>query len=156
MSAKWRCVTCKRVKEPGDPELLPTLTARFLQGRCAGEKGRPHRFFEPAVGNARDLAMGEAGKERGMGQAEVTQAVLNPEWTDKFDAVVTALALSRVEFTSEDVTARAGQPPSGSGSAVGARINAAAKKGIIRWTGAMRKAERPNQHAALLKVWRGI
>jgi hypothetical protein len=155
---KWRCVHCKRVREPGDPDLKDTLTARFRQGRCAGEKGRPLRFFEtvPEPGQARDVAMGRRLKEKGMGRAEGTQAVLNPEWSERFDATVTALALSRVEFTSEDITARVGRPPSGSGSAVGARVNAAAKKGIIRWTGRMQQAERPNQHAALLKVWRGI
>jgi hypothetical protein len=90
-----------------------------------------------------------------MDAAQRPTQTLTPEWGAKVDAVIHSLALSRVEFTSEAVTARTGMPPVGSGSAVGARVAAAAKRGIILWTGKMQKAERPNQHAALLKVWRG-
>lgn len=63
------------------------------------------------------------------------------------------LAATGETFTSEDVTAKVGQPPSS--GAVGARINAAAKRGLIEHVG-YTKARRANQHGAELRTWRGV
>ena len=156
MSTGWRCTSCQREWQPGDAPLTETLTPRYRRGKCPSRGcKRKFRMFEPVAGHARDLPLGRELRERGMARAEGTQAVLNPDWTARFDAEVQRLALTRQEFTSEDVTARVGLPPSGSGSAVGARINAARTRGLIHWTGQVRQAERPNQHAALLRIWRG-
>ena len=55
------------------------------------------------------------------------------------------------DFTSEDITAKAGQPPHP--SQVGAFLSGAARAGILERVG-FGKAQRANQHAALLSVWR--
>jgi hypothetical protein len=153
---QWHCVKCKnpRLIEHALPPLKPSLTGRYMVGKC--RTCRSMAFFEQGPARvARDPQLGERLKEHGMKAAASYQASLNPEWSAKVDATITALALSRREFTSEDITANVGMPPSGSGSAVGARVNAAARSGRIVWTGKMAKAQRPNQHAALLKLWRG-
>lgn len=54
------------------------------------------------------------------------------------------------EFTSEALTELVGQPPHP--NQVGAVFNAAARGGLIRRTGFV-KAERPNQHAAMISSW---
>jgi hypothetical protein len=63
------------------------------------------------------------------------------------------LALSGEAFTSEDVTSRAGQPPTP--NSVGALMNTASRQGWIERIG-FGQAERANQHAALISEWRGI
>lgn len=151
----WRCTVCKRPRETGDalPPLTAGLVDRFRNGKC--KKCRAVRVFERVPDSQMNLKEGLRLKERGMAVAETHTAVLAPEWSARVDATIKALALSRKEFTSEDVTARTGMPPVGSGGAVGARMNAAAQRGVIVWTGRMAAAQRPRQHAALLKVWRG-
>ena len=57
------------------------------------------------------------------------------------------------EFTSEDLTIIAGQPPNHP-NAVGALMRKLAKQGLIVPTGKWTKAKRPNQHSAMLQVWR--
>lgn len=125
-----------------------------------GEKGHPYRAFERVAvevyspAGARDLPRGETLKAEGQGRAS-NGWPQRDGWNERFDAAVTALAMTREPFTSEHVTARVGLPPSGSPSAVGARMTAAAKRGSIHKTGRTVKAERPNQHAAMLTEWRG-
>lgn len=63
------------------------------------------------------------------------------------------LALTGEPFTSEDVTARAGQPPTP--NSVGALMNTASRQGWIVRVG-FGQAERANQHAALISEWRGV
>lgn len=153
LAISWRCAVCKREHQAGDAPLRETLSPRYQRGKC--RRCRIIRMFEPGAGQGRDLEHGRELRERGMAHTEETQAFLNPTWAKRFDAEVVRLALTRIPFTSEDVTSRVGLPPSGSSSAVGARINAAAQRKVISWTGQMRQAERPNQHAAILKIWRG-
>ena len=153
MPEQWTCTNCGHVRVPGDGALAAGLVGQFRTGKCGAEKGNPKRVFKRTDPGPRDLPAGEAAKERGMAKSE--QAATIDGWAPRADAAIKGLALTRADFTSEDVTARVGLPNRGSNSAVGARMNAAAKRGIIRWTGRMAKAERPNQHAALLKVWRG-
>ena len=170
----WRCTVCKRPRGVGDaaPPLMPSLTKKYLAGKCV--KCRTRRFFEefepevwrgamepraplpPGVESAgpQNLTMGEKLRERGMSIAEQSEEMTVSGWNERADGAIRALALLRLPFTSEDVTKRVGLPSRSSG-AVGARMNAAAKRGIIRWTGQMAQAQRPNQHSALLKVWRG-
>lgn len=101
------------------------------------------------------LELGEYGKRAGIARANATVA---PEWKDLADGVIRELAASGVEFTSEAVTAKVGQPTDSDGrakpNAVGARFSAAANRGLIIRVG-FTKAQRPNQHAAMLSLWRG-
>ena len=73
-------------------------------------------------------------------------------WVTAFDAELRGFAARGGEFTSEDITALVGQPPSS--GAVGARMNAAAQRGLIVRTGDI-KANRPNQHRTRISTWRG-
>lgn len=101
------------------------------------------------------MELGEFKKRDGIARANATVA---PEWKDLADAAIRELAASGVEFTSETVTKRVGQPTDPDGrakpNAVGARFSANAKAGLIERVG-FTKAERPNQHAAMLSLWRG-
>lgn len=155
---RWVCKTCGRERQTGDalPPLQAGLSDQFRTGRCAGEKGKPYRAFVPVVpAGPRDLPRGVALKEEGQDRA-ANGFSQRDGWGERFDAAVKALALTREPFTSEDVTAKVGLPPSGSPSAVGARMTAAAKRGDIRKTGRRVAARRPNQHAAELTQWRGL
>ena len=149
----WACVVCHTPRTVADalPPLTETLNPSYRQGKC--RKCRQLRFFEPIGESKRDPELGQIGKEKGMGKAERSAT---PEgWVARFDAALHSLALQRIEFTSEDVTARAGFPAEATHNAVGARMNAAARKGQIVWTGRMRSADRPGRHASLSKIWRG-
>lgn len=154
VSERWVCTNCGRERTSGDavPALRPGLHPKFTTGKCAGEKGNPLRVFKQVVPEAKDLPEGERRKTNGIAH---TATPGNAVWRARAKDIIAGLALQRIEFTSEDVTERVGMPPGSSNSAVGSLMNAAAKRGTIRWTGRMAKAERPNQHAALLKVWRG-
>jgi hypothetical protein len=170
---QFACTKCGRRREEGDalPPLRRGLSEKYLIGKC--KRCRAERFFAPEPdlnyyrppnpyprtepvlpAGVQNEAFGEKLKERGMSVAEQSEAMSGSTWAQRADATIRALALSREEFTSEDVTRQVGLPVRSSG-AVGARMNAAAKRGVIAWTGRMAKARRPNQHAALLKVWRG-
>ena len=158
MPERWVCQTCGHVKTPDDalPSLMPGLIPDLRSGKCAGEKGRPYRAFRREIpAGARDLPRGQELKAEGQERASNGWSQRDG-WGDRFDATVKALAMSRAPFTSEDVTAKVGLPPSGSPSAVGARMTAAAKRGEIRKTGRRVQAQRPNQHAAELTEWRGL
>ena len=154
---RYRCITCRRPRQIGDPgELIQTIDVRYRQGTCKGCSAL--RFFESdeqiiPVTKA-DPALGERLKERGMAVAETSEAMTGEQWAERFDAALVELAQSGADFTSEDVTAKVGMPTRSSG-AVGARMNAAAKRGDITWTGQFTAARRANQHAASLRVWRG-
>lgn len=154
----WRCTTCGRERQPGDavPPLTTGLSPHYRQGKCAGSHCKANRIFmavPPTNAGSQDVVLGVARKEAGMGRAE--RSATPSGYVAAFDDRVKALAASGVEFTSEDVTTTVGLPPDSSGSAVGARMNAAAKRGLIVKVGRRVKARRPNQHAAMLEVWRG-
>jgi hypothetical protein len=98
-----------------------------------------------------DRADGERLKAAGMAAAD---ANADERWKADFDARLNLLAASGRAFTSEDVTREVGLPPSGSPNAVGARINAAARRGVIVRVGDV-KAARVNQHATRISSWIG-
>lgn len=100
----------------------------------------------------RQTAMtGQQAKSEGIAQAE---SGTDPAWAQRFDARVRELAATGRKFTSEDVTSVVGLPP-GHPSAVGARMNASARRGLIEKVG-VGTAGRENQHAAMLTEWRGV
>jgi hypothetical protein len=164
MTDRWRCTNCKRERVVADalPPLTRGLSDKYRAGRC--KKCRAYRTFEPVKSDIwdgqqiipagqQDGALGDRLKEKGMGVAEQAEAMTGSDWNSRADAVIRSLALARHPFTSEDVTERVGLPRSS--GAVGARMNAASRRGVIKWTGRMASANRPNQHSALLKVWQG-
>ncbi len=92
-------------------------------------------------------ALGEAGMAAALGRAS--------DWADRARVVITFLARTGQPFTSEDVTYVVGQPPAGcSPNAVGAVMNAAAKRGDITRVGDS-VAVRRNQHGTRIGLWRG-
>lgn len=101
-------------------------------------------------------AAGEVGKLLGMARAD---EAADPEWRARVDQAIGALATARDEhgeplrFTAEDVRAIAGDPP-GHPNAMGARFNAAARRGQIRKV-AYRLATRPSLHCHPISVWVG-
>lgn len=101
------------------------------------------------------LELGSYLKTHGIARANATVA---PEWKDLADGVIRELAASGVEFTSEAVTAKVGQPTDSEGrakpNAVGARFSANAKAGLIERVG-FTQAQRPNQRATMISLWRG-
>ena len=104
-----------------------------------------------------DLLHGLDMKESGM-----TQAIDHAElpWKDRFDLTVRRLADAGVPFTSEDVIAHVGLPTGKinlhRNNAVGAMMNAAAKRKIIRKTGRHVPSKRTASHGAELTEWVGI
>lgn len=102
------------------------------------------------------LSFGDALKQLGMLRAD--QAA-NPDWKERVDEAIAALARARdeydelVRFTAEDVRALAGDPPNHP-NAMGARFNAAARRGLIRKV-AYRLSGRPTLHRHPIAVWQG-
>lgn len=95
-----------------------------------------------------DLKAGEALKAGGI----ATVSSHTPEdWAKAFEEQVLDFVRLGSQFTSEDVTQLVGQPPNHP-NAVGARMNAMARRGFIKRVG-FRKAERKNQHATVIGVW---
>ena len=100
---------------------------------------------------------GRALKERGM------QLALSPdrlaEWKREFKRTVVELASAGDPFTSEDVVERIGLPTGEialhANNAVGAMMNAMARKKIIKKTGYHWQSRRPASHGAEITVWEG-
>ena len=93
-------------------------------------------------------------KESGMEQAR--QAFDVQAWKARFIATVEEIAASGGLFTSEDVLDRVGLPrevKTNANNAVGAMMNALAKRGVIRKTSERRTARRSSSHGRELAVW---
>jgi hypothetical protein len=98
---------------------------------------------------------GEQLKQDGMSLAAQAAA----DWLDDAWLALVELVRTGRDFTSEEVVERVGLPRGTPGTnrnnAVGALFAAAAREGIITRVG-FRKAVRPDLHARLLTVWRGV
>ena len=94
---------------------------------------------------------GERRKQRGMRLAETAEAI-HDDWAERAYAVIVWLAEWGCTFSAEDVRKYASGPAHP--NAVGAIINAAARRGVIVPVG-ITKATRPDRHASLLRLWRG-
>ena len=93
-------------------------------------------------------------KEHGMEQAR--QAYDVQTWKARFAETVEEIAARGLPFTSEDVLARIGLPREAkmnANNAVGAMMNAMAKKGVIQKTTERRQAMRYSSHGRELAVW---
>lgn len=153
VEGQWRCTRCEHVYETASPHWARGIDPRFRYGRCRlcqGKLKTPATFV--LLEQPRDVAQGETLKRAGMAAAVETTERHEIGWVEAFDEELRRLARAGEPFTSEDVTAAVGQPPSS--GAVGARMAAAARRGTIVAIG-HRKAERVNQHATEIKLWRG-
>lgn len=96
-------------------------------------------------------------KEEGMRAALEAESI--ERWKRRFKASLGMRARRGEPFTSEDIIRAIGLPrgkvKSNANNAVGAMMNAAARKGIIVKTGRRVLAKRPTSHAAELTEWIG-
>ena len=101
----------------------------------------------------RQLALfdGAARGQRGMAVAETAEAI-HGDWVKRADLAIRLFASGGQPFTAEDVRRHVGDPVHP--NAMGARLNAAARKGIIECTG-ITTATRADRHASVLRVWVG-
>jgi hypothetical protein len=97
---------------------------------------------------------GETLKNEGIAKALSKASV--SDWQDNVKLWAWRLNAGDL-FTSEDVTEEFGLPTgevkTNKNNAVGAIMNAIAKKGIIRNTGNYVKSSRPSSHSAVIAVW---
>ena len=150
--ARFEALRCPRdgrrlIPVAGDPGITLRCAVCGWRGLLAVGDYQRIREFMALV----DIAEGERLKEAGM--AAAAKAV-DVAWRERFDRRVEVLAMTGEMFTSEDVTAEVGLPPSGSVNAIGARMAAAARRGVIVRLGDV-KARRPNRHAARVSQWAG-
>lgn len=96
-------------------------------------------------------AQAEALKQRGMAYAKAAQP---QEWKDRVNAVIETLALLGRPFTADDVSAAAGDSPTGSQGAMGALMTGAAKRGLIVKT-SEQTSQRRSVHGKPVGVWVG-
>ena len=90
-------------------------------------------------------------QQRGMAIAETAEA-FHSGWIELADQVIARLASYGEPFSAEDVRRWAGDPVHP--NAVGARFNAAARRGLIVKWGSV-KATRPERHANEMRLWVG-
>lgn len=80
-------------------------------------------------------------------------------WKEQFVAEVELWAKVGLPFTSEDITEEIGLPDGNVGlhrnNAVGAMMNAMAKRGVIEKTGKHVSSKNPESHGAELTQWVG-
>jgi hypothetical protein len=90
-------------------------------------------------------------QQRGMAIVETAEAI-HGRWVERADWTIRNLAARREPFSAEDVRRIAGDPVHP--NAMGARINAAAKRGVIVKAGVV-KASRTERHANEMRLWVG-
>jgi hypothetical protein len=98
-----------------------------------------------------EMFSGAGRKRRGMAIVETAEAI-HGRWVKQADATIEWLAMKGDPFSAEDVRAYVGDPAHP--NAMGARINAAARKGLIIKAGTV-KADRPERHANEMRLWIG-
>ena len=139
----WRCTFCHTAATFG--RLYSTVSPDYRHGYCW--KCLHERTFtlgsEPLTGA--HLA------QRGMAITETAEAMAG-DWTLRADAAIRDLASHEAPFSAEDVARLAGRPSHP--NAMGARINAAARRGIIVKAGSV-LATRRERHANEMRLWRG-
>jgi hypothetical protein len=97
----------------------------------------------------------EEGRRRRDDGVTVARAATHTGWRLTVDRVIADLAATGDDFTAEDVRARAGDPLASSPNTLGAAIAAAVRAGVIEQAG-YQQARRPEAHARVLRVWRGV
>lgn len=95
---------------------------------------------------------GERLRDEGMARADSVQP---QQWRDDVDRHIAALAQTGQAFTADVVSALAGDSPTGSRGAMGARFHHAARRGLIERVGYV-PSRRPSVHAHPVALWRGV
>lgn len=90
-------------------------------------------------------------RDEGMARADAAQP---QEWRGLVDAVIETLAATGEPFTADDVSALTGDSPTGSRGAMGARVQYAARRGVIVRVGYV-PSKRPSVHAHPVTLWQG-
>ena len=116
--------------------------------RHTGAHG-PSQMPAPAV-----MALAPFAAERLKDEGMTLAAGASPAYGTRFLDAIRAFPMGK-RLTSESVTALVGLPPNGSEGAVGAWMNGAARKGLIRRVG-FTKAQRANQHATMISEWEKV
>jgi hypothetical protein len=100
---------------------------------------------------------GEQLKQDGMERAKGARDI--QEWKEEFNNTVAECAKNGLPFTSEHITMIVGLPRKevemNANNAVGAMMNGAAKRGVIKKTGRRVSSRRPTSHGAELTEWMG-
>jgi hypothetical protein len=94
------------------------------------------------------MTSGQTLKAQGI--ARVMANPTTPPWQSAARAAIMDLALAGQQFTAEDVRSRVGDPPTP--NIMGAMLNVAARKGIIRRAG-IDAARRSSAHARMVSTW---
>jgi hypothetical protein len=131
----YRCIECGTTSE----DVVLAWDPRFAKGKCSNCDFKTRTFTRDSVEEGKNL------KTKGQEQAEGH----TPKWSDLARQWIER-KIPGVTYTSEDITAELGQPPSS--GAVGAVMTGAAKSSLHRKYRLV-KAERPNQHAAEIWEW---
>lgn len=130
----YRCAKCGAASEG----VTPSFDPRYGSGKCR-ECGKDRSFVRDDISEGRRLK--EEGQEIASGHVM--------SWSEAAQDWIRRRTKGSM-YTSEDVTADLGQPPSS--GAVGAVMTAMAKMGYHQKHQIV-KARRPNQHAAEIWVW---
>lgn len=133
------------VSTPASRLAQPKQTSLFETGRTVeAKRSRAVEAF------ARPVSEGEARKQRGMSLADLAA---DAAWKERVDVAIGHLALAGEPFTAEEIRAIAGDPPAHP-NALGARVSAAAARGVISRVG-YRKSGRPSLHSHPIALWVG-
>ena len=149
MGDTWSCQACGRQRSSSDG-LLSSVVPAVKIGNCVNCRKQTTWRPTPAI-NA-GVKVGERRKEAGMGAAE--RAAVPDGWPELADAELKRLAATGEQFTSDVLVGAVGAPENHY-NAIGARINAAARAGIIRKVG-FTKSSRETGHARTIAVWEGV
>jgi hypothetical protein len=147
--ATWTCQSCGRTRE-GEDGLTVTAVPGMRLGHCYKD-GRKTVWRVTAPVNA-GAKVGERRAQAGMGRAE--RSAIPEGWTARADQAIKELAASGERFTSDAVVGMVGVPETHH-NAIGARINAMARAGVIRKAG-FTKSSRETGHARTIAVWEGV
>ena len=96
-----------------------------------------------------DLEAGKAARDEGMAKV-VSHTIVS--YRQSFANVVRDFRSQRLDFTSEDITARIGFPPDTHPNAIGALTRSTAMRFGAKKVGRV-KAQRSNQHATEIALW---
>lgn len=150
MGQVWTCQSCGR-ERAGDAGLINSVVPAVKIGKCHNEKDKL-TTWRPAPAVNAGVKVGERQAQAGMGKAE--RAAVPDGWPELADKELRRLAQSGEQFTSDVLVAAVGAPETHF-NAIGARINAAARAGVIRKVG-FTKSSRESGHARTIAVWEGV
>ena len=146
---KWTCQGCGNSRS-SDAGLIASVVPATKLGPC--RHCRKSTVWRPTAAVNAGSAVGERRAQAGMGRAE--RAAVPEGWTAAADEELRRLAATGEHFTSDVLVGAIGAPETHY-NAIGARINAAARKGIIRKVG-FTKSSRETGHARTIAVWEGV